>query len=153
MLGNLIPLRRSRKNIKKWSSKLENIRTTSNTNSEVSYCLFPLIFQLSIQLSHFTSNWFLLEYLEFSIYWAPEIALNCSIVGNKSRALLIAIVTMMSTFQVMMNKSSNDHLSLSDTFIFQKSILGSTISVDETISNVSDFQSQFLRVLLNLKNL
>lgn len=60
---------------------------------------------------------------------------------------------MMSTFQVLMNKRTNDHLSFSDAIVFQKSILGSVIKREETISKVKDFQSKFMGVLQNLKNL
>ena len=60
---------------------------------------------------------------------------------------------MISTFQVLMNKKSNDHLSFSDTIVFQKSILGSVIQRDATISKVKDFQSKFMEVLQNLKDL
>lgn len=52
-----------------------------------------------------------------------------------------------------MNKRTNDHLSFSDAIVFQKSILGSVIKREETISKVKDFQSKFMGVLQNLKNL
>ena len=59
----------------------------------------------------------------------------------------------MSTIQVLMNKKTNEHLSFSDEIVFQKSILGKVIKKDAVISNVKSFQTKFMEVLTNLKNL